>query len=89
MEQQNNPKVGIGVMIIKDDKVLFGKRKGSHGEREYAFLGCHLEYMESFEACARRELEEECGIKIKNIQFKFLANVTKLPKTLCSYWIVV
>lgn len=77
MEQHNKPKVGIGVMILKDGRVLLGKRKGSHGEGEYAFPGGHLEYMESFEDCARREVDEECGIKIKNIQFQLLANVTK------------
>jgi len=74
---QNHPKVGVGVMILKDGKVLLGKRKGVHGEGEYAFPGGHLEYMESFEDCARREVNEECGIKIKNIRFQFLANVTK------------
>ncbi|MDD5606498.1 MAG: NUDIX domain-containing protein [Candidatus Pacebacteria bacterium] len=73
----NKPKVGIGVMIIKNGKVLLGKRKGSHGQGEYAFPGGHLEYKESFKDCAEREVDEECGIKIKNIRFQFLANVTK------------
>ncbi len=77
MEQQNKPKVGIGVMILKDGKVLLGKRKGSHGEGEYSFPGGHLEYMESFEDCARREIAEECGIEVKNIRFQLLANVIK------------
>ncbi len=64
-------------MILRDGKVLLGKRKGSHGKGEYAFPGGHLEYMESFEACAKRETEEECGIKIKDIRFQFLSNVKK------------
>ncbi len=64
-------------MIIKDGKVLLAKRKGSHGEGEYAFPGGHLEYMESFEDCARRETKEECGIEIENIKFLFLTNITK------------
>ena len=76
MEQQK-PKVGVGILIFKDDKILLGKRKGSHGEGEYAFPGGHLEYMEAFEDCARRETKEECGIEIKNIRFQFLANLTK------------
>jgi len=73
----NNPKVGVGIMILKDGKVLLGKRKGSHGEGEFAFPGGHLEYMESFADCVRRELAEECGIEVKNIRFQFVANVTK------------
>lgn len=71
------PKVGVGVMILKEGKVLLGKRKGSHGEGEYAFPGGHLEYMESFSNCAKRETKEECGIDIKDIKFQFLANIVK------------
>lgn len=63
-------------MILKDSKVLLGRRKGSHGEGEYAFPGGHLEYMESFEDCAKRETMEEAGIKIKNVRFNCVSNVT-------------
>ena len=52
------PKVGVGIMILKNGKVLLGKRKGSHGEGEFAFPGGHLEYMESFANCAKREIAE-------------------------------
>lgn len=75
--ENNRPKVGVGVMIFKDGKVLLGKRKGSHGEGEYSFPGGHLEYMESFEDCAIRETKEECGLEIDNIAFQFVANVIK------------
>ena len=73
--EQHQPKVGVGVMIIKYGSVLLGERKGSHGEGEYAFPGGHLEYMESFEQCAHRETLEECGVEIEHIRFQFLANV--------------
>jgi 8-oxo-dGTP diphosphatase len=76
MEEQK-PKVGVGILIFKDGKILLGKRKGSHGEGEYAFPGGHLEYMESFEDCAKREIAEECGIEVENIRFEFLANLVK------------
>lgn len=79
--ETNRPQVGVGVMIFKEGKMLLSKRKGSHGSGEYAFPGGHLEYMESFEMCARRETKEECGIEIQNIRFQFLANViTYVPK---------
>lgn len=71
----SNIKVGVGVMIMKNDKVLLAKRKGSHGEGEYAFPGGHLEDYESFDDCARRETLEECGVKITNVRFQYLANV--------------
>lgn len=74
---ETHPRVGVGIMIFKKGKVLLGKRKGSHGEGEYAFPGGHLEYMETVENAVKRELQEECGIKIKNLRFQFVANVRK------------
>lgn len=75
MNEEQRPKVGIGVMVLKEGKVLLGKRKGSHGEGEYSWPGGHLEYMESFEDCARREVKEEAGIEIKNVKFLRLVNL--------------
>lgn len=74
-EKDFGPRVGIGIMILKGNKVLLGKRKGSHAEGEWAFPGGHLEYMESFKKCALREIKEECGIKVKNLRFQLLARV--------------
>lgn len=68
-------RVGVGILIFKKGKILISKRKRSFGAGEYATPGGHLEYMESFEDCIRREVREECGIEIKNIRFSFLANV--------------
>lgn len=76
-EEIKKPKVGVGIMIFKDGKVLMGKRKNSHGDGEYAFPGGHLEYMESFAECAKRETLEEAGITIKNLRFLCLENVTE------------
>jgi len=33
------PKTGIAVMVIKESKVLLGKRKNAHGAGDYAFPG--------------------------------------------------
>lgn len=67
MENQR-PKVGVCVLIVKNSKFLMGKRKGSHGEGTWAPPGGHLEFGESIEDCARREVMEETGLKIKNIR---------------------
>ena len=66
---EKRPFVGVAVIVTKDDKVLLGKRKNSHGSGTWQFPGGHLEFNESIKACARRELFEETGIKIKNIRF--------------------
>jgi len=72
-------KVGIGVLVFKNGKVLLSKRKGSHGAGEYAFPGGHLEFGESIIECARRECREEAGIEIKNVRFVRLANLKRYP----------
>jgi 8-oxo-dGTP diphosphatase len=60
------PKVGVGVFIIKDKKILMGKRINSHGEGTWSLPGGHLEFFETFEDCAKREVMEETGLKISN-----------------------
>jgi len=61
-------------MIFKDGKILLGKRKGSFGAGEFAFPGGKLGYMESLEACARRETKEETGLEIDNVRFLRIYN---------------
>lgn len=68
------PKVGVGVIVIKDGKVLLGKRKNAHGQGAWSFPGGHLEFNESWEDCASRETMEEAVITIKNIRFGTATN---------------
>ena len=69
-------KVGIGVWVLKDGKVLMGKRKRTGiAEDVYASPGGHLEFGESFEECAIREVKEETGMEIENIRVVTLANL--------------
>lgn len=79
MDTTQRIRVGLGVMVLKDGKALLGKRKGSHGDGEYAFPGGHLEYGESFEECARREVREETGMEISNIRFLRVMNLKAYP----------
>lgn len=74
MKDEKLPKVGLGVVIIKDGKILLGKRKNAHGEGAWCYPGGHLEFGESWEECARRETIEEAGIKIKNLRFGTVTN---------------
>jgi len=68
------PKVGVGVIVVKDNKILFQKRKNSHGDGTWSFPGGHLEFNETPEECAKRETYEEFGIKIKNVRFAGITN---------------
>jgi 8-oxo-dGTP diphosphatase len=60
------PRVGVGVFVKKDDKILVGKRKGSHGAATWALPGGHLEGGESFEQCCNREVFEETDLTIRD-----------------------
>ncbi|MDB5259087.1 MAG: 8-oxo-dGTP diphosphatase [Candidatus Taylorbacteria bacterium] len=75
MNSEQIIKVGIGVTVFKDGKILMGKRKKAHGSGEYAYPGGHFEYMESFIDSAQREVREETGIEIDNIRFLGLLNL--------------
>lgn len=68
------PKIGVGVIVFKDNKVLLGKRMNAHGEGTWAFPGGHLELNEEIETCAAREVLEETGIEIGNIRKGFFTN---------------
>ena len=61
------PHVGISSMVVHEEKVLLGRRLGSHGAGQWSTPGGHLEYGETIEACARRELFEETGLKAKSL----------------------
>ena len=66
-------------MVWQEDKILLGLRKGAQAAGKYSLPGGKLEYMESLANCAERELLEECGVRIKNIKFLYLANLTAYP----------
>ena len=68
------PAVGVGVMIVRNGKVLLGKRKGSWGAGFYAFPGGSLEYGEDFESSCFREVKEETGLKIHELKFLTVLN---------------
>ncbi len=62
-----HPRVGVAVILRRGDKVLLGKRKGSHAAGMWTFPGGHLEFSESVDDCARRETFEETGLSISTL----------------------
>ena len=62
MSETLQPRVGVGVVVVKDNRVLLGKRRGAHGADAWSFAGGHLEFGEDVEECAKRELREETGL---------------------------
>ncbi|KAH8761018.1 nudix domain-containing protein [Diaporthe sp. PMI_573] len=71
----SNPRVGVAAVIQgPDGKVVFGRRKSSHGAGQWAFPGGHLEYGEDFKQCAERETLEETGLKVKGRKIAHVTN---------------
>ena len=70
----DSPKVGVGIIVVKDGKVVLLQRKNAHGEGTWCFPGGHLEAGESWEDCAKREVVEETGITIRNVRFAGVTN---------------
>lgn len=70
------PGVGVGVMIIKDNKILLGlrnpnKEKASselNGQGTWTMPGGKVEYMEKLIDAAVRELKEETDLNAKSLE---------------------
>jgi len=73
-DKNRRPNVGTGIFVIRDNKILLGRRIGLHGKDTWGLTGGHLEFGESFEDCARRETYEEAGIQIKNVRLATVTN---------------
>jgi 8-oxo-dGTP diphosphatase len=66
-------KVGFGVILFNDNRILLGKRKGSHGEGTWCLPGGHLEFNEKLKDAVKREVREETNF---NIEVKDLISVS-------------
>lgn len=62
------PRIGVGVIVCRQGRVLLGQRRGAHGAGSWALPGGHLEWDETPEACAAREVLEETGLSIEALQ---------------------
>lgn len=75
------PGVGVGVMILKNGKILLGerhsdpKKAGSelHGEGTWTMPGGKLEFGEELRDCAYREVLEETSIKVNAKTLKLIS----------------
>lgn len=75
MEEKKKIGVGFGVMLLRDGKVLLGKRHEDpekadsqlNGAGKWTMPGGKLDFGERFEDGAKRELLEETGIRAEGI----------------------
>ena len=64
-EARHQVRVGVAVAIVNDKReVLFGRRKGSHGNGTWSLPGGHVDFGEAPNITAYREVKEETGLDI-------------------------
>src|SRR5688572_11676763 len=71
----DRPRVGVGLLLMRNDNILLGKRKQAIGAGTYACVGGHLEFGETLEECAHRELREEIGLTIVKLRLLCVSNI--------------
>ncbi|MBI1833417.1 MAG: NUDIX domain-containing protein [Candidatus Andersenbacteria bacterium] len=68
--------VGVNVFVMREGKLLFGKRKNIFGDGTWALPGGHLEKGENIADAAARELKEETNLiaPTTELEFRTLVN---------------
>jgi len=66
--------VGANVFVVRNNRVLLGKRKNVYGAGSWGLPGGHLEFKENMKEAARRELKEETDLKADSFEFVNLIN---------------
>ncbi len=64
-EYPNVPRVGVGVVILTEGQVLLVRRGAPPSRGKWSLPGGLVQLGESAEAAAVREVEEECGLRVR------------------------
>lgn len=67
-QQPVRPVVGVQVIVFDHEAILLGQRQNSFGAGTWGLPGGHLEFGESFEDAAARELVEETGLVARELR---------------------
>ncbi|MEV5030712.1 NUDIX hydrolase [Paenibacillus sp. LPE1-1-1.1] len=64
-----NYSIGVGALVVKDDKILLVRRAQEPGKGKWTNPGGYIEQLEPIQDTVQREVFEECGVQaiVKNI----------------------
>ena len=74
--------IGVGVILLRNRKILFGKRNSDprkagsffNAAGTWTLPGGKMDFGESFEDAAKREVKEETSIEVRNLKLISLTN---------------
>jgi 8-oxo-dGTP diphosphatase len=66
--------IGVNVFVLRDGKLLLGRRKNGYQEGSWAMPGGHLETKEGIREASMRELMEETGLSCGSMEFVGVVN---------------
>jgi ADP-ribose pyrophosphatase YjhB (NUDIX family) len=79
---------GAQAVIVRDGYVLLGRRANDPGRGRWDLPGGFLQEAEDAEAALRREVREETGLELDNLEFLGTWNESYWDRTvLCLTWI--
>lgn len=73
-QQKRNIAVRVAILVLNGDRILLEKRANVLGKGTWAPPIGHLDFGETFEQTAMREVQEETGIEIADPKFRVLTN---------------
>jgi len=86
----NQPIVGVGGVIIRDDRILLERRRNDPGKGKWSIPGGIVELGESTEEAVIREVKEETGLDVENPELiDVVNNITKDEKDQIKYHFVI
>jgi 8-oxo-dGTP diphosphatase len=72
--EQPKPMVGVSVLIKNGDRILLEKRSKDPMKGAWKAPGGHMEFGETPEQTAAREVKEELGITLRDLKFRTITN---------------
>ncbi|BGO89617.1 hypothetical protein NBRC10512_001532 [Rhodotorula toruloides] len=83
-------RVGVGCFLVNSrGEFVVGVRKGSHGAGCLQLPGGHLDFNETPEACAVREVAEETGLAMREEDVRFVTATNDIFKADGKHYITI